>query len=252
MDVLVVDDDPAFARIVSHALRKDGHEVVAAANAQEALSQLQLSLPRLVLLDLMIPGINGLQLLLALKSDSNTSGIPVVVWTATFQEDLARQAFAFGADAMLVKLRFSMPELRRLVGRLIKSDKIGHDAPRMKRVLVVEDDDNTREAVVKHLSGAGYSVSEAENGWEALLALDREEFALVVLDLVMPEMDGQTFLRIVRNSKHKDIPVIVLTAYDLAEMGRIVEPLGVSQVMGKKPPLWDDLLPAVRAVLMAA
>jgi CheY-like chemotaxis protein len=206
-----------------------------------------------VLIDLMLSGVNGLQVLLVLKSDSATADIPVIVWTATVTDDITRQALAFGADAMLVKTRFSMTELRRLVRRLVSNRKPDDTEGHMHRILVVEDDDGTREAVARHLTGAGYAVHEAENGWEALLMLDREEFNLVLLDLVMPGMDGATFLRILRNGqKYRNIPVVVLTAFDVGEMKKLVEPLGAAHVMGKRPPMWDDLLPAVQRVLKAA
>jgi len=253
MYVLVVDDDNAFANVAARALRKDGHEVTIAATGDEALSLARQSPPKLVVVDLLTPKINGLQLLLVLKSDSATADVPVIVWTATVTEDLTKQSLAFGADAILVKTRFSMGELRRLVLRLLRSPKIDDNPATMKTVLVVEDDDGTREAVVKHLAAAGYTVNEAENGWEALLMLDREKIDLIVLDLVMPGMDGQTFLKILRNStKHQKIPVVVLTAYDVMEMKKLVEPLGANHVMGKKPPMWDDLLPTLQNVLDVA
>jgi DNA-binding response OmpR family regulator len=146
-----------------------------------------------------------------------------------------------------------MGELRRLVLRLAPDGNPRDDAKSVQRILVVEDDDGTREAVAQHLKTAGYGVHEAENGWEALIMLDREKIDLVVLDLVMPGMDGQTFLKVMKSSeKHQAVPVVVLTAYDVAEMKRLVEPLGALHVMGKKPPLWDELLPTVRGVLTAA
>jgi len=253
MDVLVVDEDNAFANVVGRALKKDGHEVVVAGNGEQALSLICQATPKVLLIDLMLSGVNGLQILLVLKSDSATANIPVIVWTATVTDDITRQALAFGADAMLVKTRFSMTELRRLVGRLLSNRTPDDGEHHMRRILVVEDDDGTREAVAKHLTAAGYAVHEAENGWEALLLLDREKFDLVLLDLVMPGMDGATFLRIVRNGqRHRDIPVVVLTAFEIGEMKKLVDPLGAAHVMGKKPPLWDDLLPAVQRVLKAA
>jgi CheY-like chemotaxis protein len=253
MDVLVVDEDTSFAKVAAHALSRDGYQVVTAKSSDEALSLIANSTPRLVLIDLMLTGVNGLQLLLALKSGSATANIPVIVWTAMVTEDITKQALAFGADAMLVKTRFSMGELRRLVGRLVTNGTLRDDPSSVPRILVVEDDDGTREAIVKHLAGAGYAVNEAENGWEAVLMLDREKIDLIVLDLVMPGMDGPTFLRIVKNGpKYKHIPVMVLTAYEVAEMKKLVEPLGANHVMGKKPPMWDDLLPAVESVLRAA
>src|SRR5438874_6103609 len=125
MYVLVVDEDNAFANAASLALKKDGHEVVVAGGGEDALHRIRQSPPKLVLIDLMLAGVNGLQLLLVLKSDSATANIPVIVWTATVTEDITKQALAFGADAMLIKTRFSMVELRRLALRLV-SDEASH------------------------------------------------------------------------------------------------------------------------------
>jgi CheY-like chemotaxis protein len=250
--LLVVDDDPAFSRVVCHALKRDGYQVVAASSGPEALALIRQSAPKLVLIDLMMSGINGLQVLLVLKSDCATRDIPVIVWTATVSDDITRQALAFEANAMLYKTRFSMVELRKLVRRLAPGAAPAHDDPPMQRILVVDDDDNTREAVEKYLTDGGYAVATAANGWEALLMLDRELVNLVVLDLVMPGMDGPTFLRILRNGKHADIPVIAITAYDVQEMTRVIQPLGVDGILAKKPPLWDTLLPAVQDALRAA
>lgn len=256
MDVLVVDEDNAFASAAARALRKDGHLVVIANTGAEALERIRQSPPKLAMIDLTVGGINGLQLLLVMKEDAATAHIPVVVWSATVTEDITRQALAFGADAMLIKTRFSMGEMRRLVSRILLQrggENSQANPAGIHRILVVEDDDGTREAVVKHLSSAGYIVNEAENGWEALLMLDREKFDLVVLDLVMPGMDGQSFLGVLRGGqKHSRIPVVVLTAFDVGEMRKLIEPLGVSRIMGKRPPLWDDLVPAVKHVLEVA
>jgi len=251
--IVVVDDDPTFRQAVCHAVRSEGHEPISLATAREALTHARHSKPDLFLIDLMLPGVNGLQLLLALKSDPVTAVVPVIAWTANTADDVTRQAQAFEADAVLHKTKFSMLELRRLIReQLAKSAPVGHE-PLPRRVLAVEDDENTRVAVEKHLLAAGYAVSQASNGWEALLALDRESIELVLLDLVMPGMDGQTFLRILRESdRHRSTPVIVVTAFDVPEMLNLINPLGVSKVLGKKTLLWDQLVPAVHDAMAAA
>src|SRR5258706_799936 len=118
MVLLVVDEDTSFENVAARALKKDGYDVVDAASGEEALALIRQSTPRLVVIDLMVPKINGLQLLLVLKSDAATASIPVIIWTAAVTDDITRQALAFGADAMLIKTRFSMGELRRLARRL--------------------------------------------------------------------------------------------------------------------------------------
>ena len=122
MDVLVVDDDNAFARVAAHALRKDGLDVVLAASADEALSLIRQSPPKLVVLNLMLLGINGLQALLVLKSDSATANIPVLVWTATVTEDItdvihAERTHRFLASAS--KLLSSSLDVASTINRLV-------------------------------------------------------------------------------------------------------------------------------------
>jgi CheY-like chemotaxis protein len=250
--VLVVDDDPTFRQIVCHAIRGEGHTAVAATSSREALDIVERAKPDLFLIDLMMPGINGLQLLLVFKADPATAATPVIAWTATITDDVTKQALAFGADVVLYKTRFSMVELRQLVRRHLNKDAAPAPPPesRKRRVLVVDDDENARELVERHLEAGGYEVSHAENGWEGLLVLDREQIDVILLDLVMPGMDGQTFLQIVRESdKHSKMPVIVVTAFDVPDMIGRIKPLGIAGVLGKKAPLWDRLVPAVKKAI---
>src|SRR6267142_838864 len=88
----------------------------------------------------------------------------------------------------------------------------------LARILVIEDDVDTRMGLGKFLSMAGNAVIPAANGWEALLVLDQSDVDLILLDVMMPGMDGPTFLQILRQAKkHKDLAVIVVTALELAD-----------------------------------
>lgn len=100
----------------------------------------------------------------------------------------------------------------------------------MAKVLVVEDDPDSMEVVAKTLTRAGHTAVEAYNGWEALLALDAHHIDVIVLDLMMPGMDGNAFLRIIRNDRRrKTLPVIVLTAINGSDALRAISDLGVQQ-----------------------
>src|SRR5688572_27720721 len=89
----------------------------------------------------------------------------------------------------------------------------------MPRILVVDDDADSRESIYKTLEGAGYEVLCANNGWEGLLVLDKQAADIVVVDVVMPGMDGSTFLRIVGNDiRHEKLPMIVISGFDRAEV----------------------------------
>jgi CheY-like chemotaxis protein len=100
----------------------------------------------------------------------------------------------------------------------------------MAKVLVVEDDQDSLEIVTKTLEKGGHVVISAANGWEALLSLDAHHVDVIVLDLMMPGMNGTAFLRIVRNDqRRKALPVVILTALNGGEIFRTVADLGVQE-----------------------
>lgn len=100
----------------------------------------------------------------------------------------------------------------------------------MAKILVVEDDPDSMEVVGMTLERAGHTAVTASNGWEALLALDAHHIDVVVLDLMMPGMDGSAFLRIIRNDRRrKTLPVIILTALHGSDVLRTISDLGVQQ-----------------------
>ena len=116
----------------------------------------------------------------------------------------------------------------------------------MARVLVVEDDPDSLEIVSLTLQKGGHAVIPAANGWEALLALDAHRVDVIVLDLMMPGMNGSAFLRIVRNDqRRKSLPVIILTALNAGDAIRTVVDLGVQEWLLKADYTGAQLLDAV-------
>ena len=116
----------------------------------------------------------------------------------------------------------------------------------MAKVLVVEDDPDSLEIVSRTLEKGGHVVVPAANGWEGLLALDAHHVDVIVLDLMMPGMNGSAFLRIVRNDqRRKSLPVIILTALNSGETMRTVTELGVQEWLVKADYTGTQLLDAV-------
>ena len=116
----------------------------------------------------------------------------------------------------------------------------------MAKVLVVEDDPDSLEIVSMTLQKGGHAVVAAANGWEALLALDAHHVDVIVLDLMMPGMNGSAFLRIVRNDqRRKALPVIILTALNAGDAIRTVVDLGVQEWLLKADYTGVQLLDAV-------
>jgi len=113
--VLIVDDDLMFRRVLCRAIQNDGFSVISAASATEALEMIERSLPRLVLVDLRMPDMNGMHLLRILRANPATATIPVATFTAAVTDEVLREASALGVVAVLEKVKFSLAEFRDLV-----------------------------------------------------------------------------------------------------------------------------------------
>ena len=203
--VLVIDDDPTIHDVLMRTLAKRGFRVECVSTGVDGIEQARTLAPDVIVLDVMMPGMDGWSVLTALKDDERTANIPVVMLTIVDQTDVG---FALGAVDYLVK-PIEAKQLVRVLGRFTRGGSAS--------VLVVEDDPATREIFRRTLESAGHRVVEAANGQEALDVLGEPPPDLVVLDLMMPEMDGFTFLDRLRARPGCDaVPVVVVTAKALA------------------------------------
>lgn len=203
--VLVIDDDPAARDLVRRYLVREGMEVATAASGSEGLALAASVHPSVILLDVMMPGMDGWAVLDALKRDPALADIPVVMLTMV---DERRLGFALGVDAYVTKPVDSAGLLGALAPYRMK--------PGSHTVLVVEDEEDTRTLLVRQLTGLGWSVVAATDGQEALECLAATRIDLIVTDLMMPRMDGFELVeRLSRDPGWRSIPVVVLTAKDI-------------------------------------
>ncbi len=203
--VLVVDDERDSRDLMAHYLQELGCEVLQAKNGEEGISVARARMPDLITLDLMMPGMTGWEVLKELKSDAELRRIPVVVVSIVAGEGRGR---LLGAVDLITK-PFEREDLLRVLWRNLVRKRGG-------RVLVVDDEDEMREMLSEYLAGLGLEVATAADGEEGLEAVRTEAPDAVLLDLVMPVMDGMTFLRKLReNPAHGGLPVLVLTGKDL-------------------------------------
>jgi signal transduction histidine kinase/CheY-like chemotaxis protein len=229
--VLVIDDDPAVRELMERFLTKEGFRVVTAASGEEGLRLVKQVRPAAITLDAMMPGIDGWAVLAALKSDPATANIPIIM--ATIVDDQTR-GFALGATDYLTK-----PIDWNRLSSLLKHQLRGRAGP----VLVVEDEAHSRELMVRTLRREGWDVEEAENGRVALERFATKKPALILLDLMMPEMDGFQFVAALRLlPSGGDVPIIVVTARDLSDDDRRRLNGSVSQVLQKGTHTPDELL----------
>src|SRR6266850_688471 len=113
--VLVVDDDNLFLQVVCRALVKEGFVALPAISGEDALAKIKRSPPDLILLDVVMPGMDGLAVLRTLRLEKETADIPVIIFSVTTTENVVEKAMALGASAVLLKTRFSIGELRKIV-----------------------------------------------------------------------------------------------------------------------------------------
>ena len=239
--VLVVDDDPTVRELMERYLVKEGFSVVTAAGGIEALSRVRELLPAALTLDIMMPDLDGWTVLAALKGDPALADIPVVVVTIL---DERKRGFALGATEYLVK----PVDRERLLGvlRAVCARPTGH-------ALLVEDDADTRAVIHEIMARDGWTIAEAENGRVALERVAAAVPDVIVLDLMMPEMDGFEFLAELRSrADARDVPVLVVTAKDLTEDDRRRLNGGVERVILKRGSGPDELLRELRHALAAS
>jgi signal transduction histidine kinase/CheY-like chemotaxis protein len=208
--VLVVDDDPNALDLLGRTLQRAGLGVVTASDGREALRLARSQRPAAITLDAVMPGMDGWEVLRELKLDPETRDIPVIMVTMT---DDRETGFALGATEFLTK------PIER--GRLVQLLERYAPAGLERRALVVDDEPDNREMLRRTLEKERWQVSEAENGRVALERIAEECPALILLDLMMPVMDGFEFVMELRKVEAwRGIPIVVVTARDLSEDDR--------------------------------
>ena len=236
--VLVVDDDSTVRDVTGRFLTREGFSVVTADGGREGLRLARELHPAAITLDVMMPDLDGWTVLAAIKGDPALADIPVILMTIL---DEKNRGYSLGAADYLVK-----PVDRERLNVILR----GIVGPAGRRVLVVDDDDIMRRGVLQALEKAGWTVREADNGRVGLERLAEALPDIIVLDLMMPEMDGFEFLDELRKrAEWRHIPVVVVTAKDLTEEDHRRLNGEVERVLQKDAPTRDDMLREVGVTL---
>ena len=236
--ILVIDDDQTVRELMSRFLEREGFVVRTAAGGQEGLDLARALHPAAITLDVNMPDLDGWTVLAAIKGDPQLSDIPVVLVTI---EDNRSRGYALGAADYMTK-----PVDRERLATVLHGLCNAVD----RKILLVDDDEIMRESVRRALEQERWDVSEAENGRVALERLAERCPDVIMLDLMMPEMDGFEFLANMRQRPEwRDIPVVVVTAKDLNAEEHARLQGDVDRVMQKNASELDDLLRELANVL---
>ena len=237
--VLVIDDDPTVRDLMQRSLSKDGYQVEVAADGRTGLEMARRLKPAVITLDVMMPSMDGWAVLTALKADADTADIPVVMLTIVDDKNMG---FALGAADY-----FTKPIDWQRLGTALKKYRM---PAADQTVLIVEDDERTREMLRRTLQKEGWQVREAANGRLGLEQLAHGLPGLILLDLMMPEVDGFGFMQELRKRPEcAQVPVIVITAKDLTEEDRRRLSGDVARILGKDATSREQIVAEVRKFL---
>lgn len=216
--ILIIEDESVLRNLLSEKLIKSGYRVSTASNGEEGLEKINENMPDLVLLDILMPKVDGF----AVLEDLNRSGViktlPVVIISNSGQPVEIDRAIGLGIRDYLVKAEFSPEEVLEKVikqigsgGTVATKDEGVHKA-NAKSILIIEDDKFLEGLLARKLEKEKFAVTFATNGAEAFSKIKESLPDLILLDIILPDMNGFEILEILKkNQETKDIPVIILS-----------------------------------------
>ncbi len=235
--VLIIDDDAAVHDSLTALLGNAGYAVTGTRDGREGLALAQAQPPDVVILDMLLPSIDGESVLNRFKAVPELEHIPIILVTLSEKDGLG---LTLGASDYVTK----PIEAHRLLGILTSCRPGQLKTP----IMVVEDDAPTREVIVRLLTRENWPVVQAENGRQAIEIMQAAPPSLVLLDLLMPELDGFGVLRAMRvNPDWRDIPVVVLTSIDLTNEIRNLLQQQANRVFQKGTYSKEELLREIRS-----
>jgi len=254
--ILIIEDEESILEMYKMRLEQEGYLVIASNNGTDGIALAKKEKPDLILLDLVIPEIDGYQVLKKLRADQNTKNIKIYILSNLGQSQEINKGFTNGADGYLIKASLTPSQLSSNVKNIFAGQAVGlrkkrfenkksdfsqviFDKPELNMnkkadILIVEDEEAIAEMYKIGLEKEGYRVEIAKNGaWGLKLAKDKK-FAVIVFDMVMPAMKGHDAIRELKaDNKTKDVPIIVLSNSAQDEDIKAAKETGISRYLLK-------------------
>lgn len=215
--ILVVDDEENNRNLLARRLEREGYLVSVADSGKAALDLLEIEKFDVILLDIMMPEVDGYEVLMTLRTGDFAQDAVIIMISALGDELSVSKCLRLGANGYILK-PFKMPLVKARIWENLMANRYFKERPINKlmdsaKILIVDDNELNRDLLVSRMQKAGHQTTCAENGSQALEILEKEHCDLVLLDIMMPVMDGEETLQQIRaNNKWKNLPIIMISA----------------------------------------
>ncbi|HBP01052.1 MAG: Multi-sensor hybrid histidine kinase [Candidatus Moranbacteria bacterium GW2011_GWE1_49_15] len=252
--ILLVEDDQMIADIYRNKFESAGFDFVNAKTGKEVLKYVGMENFDLVLLDMVLPEMSGMDVLKEIKRSGNyDKNIRVIIFSNLNPSDVQKEALENGAEGFIGKMQYTPSELvveiRRLLNQYSEQDKNRNrkdgnssDGARKGKLLLIEDEEIFLEMFGKKLEDDGYEVVKANNGAWGIKEVANGNYDLIITDMVMPAMTGEEIIsRLKADEKTKNIPIIAISASVPDEKIEGVKAMGVAEFFLKTHIVPSDL-----------
>src|SRR3989344_5328845 len=263
--ILIIEDDVFLGDVLTEKLAKDGFEIIIARDGKEGFEKIKSSKADLILLDIIMPNMNGYEILEAKQKDPSIANIPVIIISNSGQPVEIHRALALGVKDYLVKAQFDPEEvLTKIKSLFIKNENLYSldDAMKEKKVKTVnlegkkivwvEDDQFLNDIIARKLSKTGCVFFNATKGEEALKIINREIPDIIMLDIILSGMDGFEILRRIKSDLlTRRIPVILLSNLGQTSDVEKGKSLGAARFVVKATVTPNEIINQIKEVLDA-
>lgn len=209
--ILLVEDEKTIANLIELRLKRAGYKVEVVYDGQKGLNAILTLHPDLVLLDMLLPGLSGFDILKKLKEKHILPNLPIIIISNSVQPVQLKRAINLGAKDYLIKVNFTPDVVVEKVDAVLRQESIATPLI-LSRVLLVEDEKIIANSIERTFAKKHYQVFLAANAQEARKVLKDEKIDLILLDIILPDVDGFQLLdEFKKNDATKDIPVIIIS-----------------------------------------
>jgi len=259
--VLIIEDEEVLLSVLQKKLINEGFDTAVAKDGEEGLRCMREFKPDLVLLDIVMPKKDGYGVLTEMSQDAELVTIPVIIISNSGQPVEIEKAAQLGAKDFLIKANFKPEEVIEKMKNVLgeanfpqksskKSSGKKNAASRGNKILIVEDDRFLRDLIAKKLTSEGFKINLALDGPEALESVEKEKPDLILLDIILPGVNGFEVLKKLKEMPaYQDIPVIILSNLSQADDVKKGTELGAVDFLIKAHFTPSEIVAKVRQVL---